>query len=263
MSKTVYFYTVFILGFLTYYFFDLFCFKTIQNFSNKTINNKVIDHVIAYSVTLIPLILTAKLLFPKKKLSELFSVDKPIFVGYVVACVTTLPMLIGYFLFFHLVKDIHFDSLFINTACAALFEEIIFRAFLIGILYRYTGMGFITSILFGSLLFAQVHLYQSSDTKEIIEILSITFLGSILFAWIYFEWNFNLWIAVFVHFFMNLYWEIFAVSDNVSGNLYGNIFKFLSVLLLIGITIYYKRKKKIPFNITMKSLFLKRREIEQ
>lgn len=257
MSKTAYFYFVFILGFLSYYFFDFFCFKTIQHFFKKIFENRAIAHVLTYLITLIPLAITAKILLPKRKLAEVFSLDKSPFTGFVLAITGTLPMLIGYFFFFQLIKKLNLESLFINTLSSPFFEELIFRAFLIGILYRYTELGFITSILFGSFLFAQVHFYQSQNTIELIEIFVITFLGSILFAWIYFEWNFNLWTAIFVHLLMNLYWELFTISENVSGNFYGNLFKFLSILLIIVITIYYKKKKKIPFEITSKSLFLK------
>lgn len=263
MSKTVYFYIVFVLGFLSYYFFDLFCFKPIQNYSKEIFPSKAFAHIIAYSISLIPLIITLKILFPQKKLVNLLSLNRSPFIGFALAFTGTLPMLIGYFLFFQLIEKTNIESLFINTVSSSFFEELIFRAFLIGILYKYSRLGFIGSILLGSFLFAQVHLYQSKDTVEIIEIFTITFLGSILFSWIYMEWNLNLWTAIFVHLFMNLYWEIFNVSENVSGNLYGNLFKFTSILLIIFITIYYKKKKKIPFEITMKSLFLKSKETEQ
>jgi membrane protease YdiL (CAAX protease family) len=123
-------------------------------------------------------------------------------------------------------------------------------------------LGFLSSILFGSLLFAQVHLYQSQNTIELIEIFAITFLGSILFAWVYFEQDFNIWGAIFLHFFMNLYWEIFNVSENVSGNLYGNVYKFVSIILIIGLVVYYKKKKKSPLQVTWKNLFIKSREVQ-
>jgi membrane protease YdiL (CAAX protease family) len=62
-------------------------------------------------------------------------------------------------------------------------------------------------LLFGSLVFAQVHLYQSQNSMELIEIFTITFLGSVFFAWIYIEQGFNLWSAIFLH-------------ESVLGNLY-------------------------------------------
>lgn len=142
------------------------------------------------------------------------------------------------------------------------FEEVILRVFFIGTLYRFTRLGFLSSILLGSLLFAQVHLYQNQNTVELIEIFAITFLGSVFFTGVYLELDFNIWIAIFLHFFMNLYWEAFNVSENVSGNLYGNLYKFSSIFLMIGIVVYYKKKKKNPLQITWKSLFVKSKEVQ-
>ncbi|SHG42711.1 CPBP family intramembrane glutamic endopeptidase [Chryseobacterium sp. OV279] len=257
MNKLISFFFFFILGFSVYYFLDLNYFKTIQTFVKEISGSKAVAHVAAYSVTLIPLIITLKILFPKKNITDLFSMNKSVPKGFYLAFIGTLPMLLGYFINFNLTDRIDMQSLFINTISSAFFEEIIFRAFLIGILYRFTGLGFITSALFGSLLFAQVHLYQGSTGKELIEIFLITFFGSVFFSWVYFELDFNLWAAIFLHIFMNLYWEIFNVSENVSGNLFGNSFKILSILLVIAMIIYKKYEGKIPFQITGKFLFLK------
>lgn len=262
MSKNIRFFLIFILGFIIYYFFDLFYFKSIQHFIKELFHSKALAHVSAYSVTLIPIIITLKVLFPQKKIFNLLSVDKSIFKGFTLAFIGTFPILIGYIIHFKIAHTINFELLFINTISSAFFEEIIFRAFLIGILFRFTKLGFLSSILFGSLLFAQVHLYQSQNTIELIEIFAITFLGSVFFTWIYFEQDFNIWAAIFLHFFMNLYWEVFNVSENVSGNFYGNLYKLLSIILITGIVIYDKKKKKKTFQITGKTLFIKTREVQ-
>lgn len=262
MSKNIRFFFIFILGFTIYYFFDFFFFKNIQTFSKNWFHSKAIAHIIAYSVTLIPLMATLKILLPKRNISDLLSLNRPVIKGFSFAVIGTLPMLIGYMIHFKAVSKINLETLFINTFSSAFFEEIIFRAFLIGALYRFTRLGFLSSALFGSLLFAQVHLYQSQNITELIEIFTITFLGSIFFAWAYFESEFNLWTAIFLHFFMNLYWEIFNVSENVSGNLYGNLYKLISIVVLIAVIIWFKRKNKIPFKVTWKSLFIKTREIQ-
>lgn len=260
MSKNTRFFFIFILGFAVYYFFDLFYFKSIQHFIQDLLHSKAIAHVSAYSITLIPLITTLKILIPQKSVITLFSLDQSAIKGFTLAFTGTLPMCIGYLLHFSIITRVNIESLFINTISSAFFEEIIFRAFLIGILYRFTQLGFLSSILLGSLLFAQIHLYQSQKIVELIEIFAITFLGSVFFTWVYFENNFNIWSAIFLHFFMNLYWELFDVSDNVSGNLFGNLYKFLSILLITGIIISHKKKSNKPFQITMQTLFIKSKE---
>ena len=262
MSKNIRFFFIFILGFVIYYFFDFFFFKTIQNFSKDLFHSKAIAHIIAYTLTLIPLIVTLKILLPQRNILDLFSLNKPIIKGFMFAFTGTIPMLVGYLIYFKTTLKINFESLFINTISSAFFEEIIFRAFLIGILYRFTRLGFLSSALLGSLLFAQVHIYQSQNITELVEIFAITFSGSIFFAWAYFESEYNVWTSIFLHSFMNLYWEIFNVSENVSGNFYGNLYKLLSIVVMILAIMYYKRKNKIPMEITWKSLFIKTREIQ-
>ncbi|MCQ9640372.1 CPBP family glutamic-type intramembrane protease [Chryseobacterium sp. WG14] len=182
MSKNIGFFSIFILGFITYYFFDLFYFKNIQQFFKEIFHSKAIAHVMAYTITLIPLVITSKILSPTKSISSLFSLDKSIIKGFTLAFLGTSPMLIGYGIHFKISTAINIESLFINTISSAFFEEIIFRAFLIGTLYRFTRLGFLSSILLGSLLFAQVHLYQSQNSMELIEIFAITFLGSAFFC---------------------------------------------------------------------------------
>ncbi|TZF96248.1 CPBP family intramembrane metalloprotease [Chryseobacterium panacisoli] len=262
MSNSIRFFLIFILGFTAYYFFDAFFFKSIQAFSKNISHSKAVAHVTAYLITLIPLIITLKILLPKRNILDLFSLNKPIPKGFTLAFTGTLPMLIGYLIHFKVINKISFESLFINTLSSAFFEEIIFRAFLIGTLYRFTRIGFLSSALFGSLLFAQVHLYQSQNITELMEIFAITFLGSLFFAWVYFESEYNLWTPIFLHFLMNLYWEIFNVSENVSGNLYGNLYKLFSIIVVTALIIYFKRQNKVRFEITWKNLFIKTREVQ-
>ncbi|MBV8324771.1 CPBP family intramembrane glutamic endopeptidase [Chryseobacterium sp.] len=261
-SKPILFFSIFIFGFLIYYFFDLFCFRSIQNFSKTVFHSKAAAHVIAYSVTLIPLIIALKILFPERNIFDLFSLNNSLIKGLILAFAGTLPMITGYMIHFRLISKIDFESLFINTISSAFFEELIFRAYLIGILFRFSRLGFLSSVVLGSLLFAQVHLYQSRDIMELTEIFAITFLGSVFFAWVYSEQEFNIWTAIFIHFFMNLYWELFNVSDNVSGNLYGNLYKLISLVLIVTLTVYDKKRKNKPFQITRKNLFIKTRQIQ-
>jgi uncharacterized protein len=166
-------------------------------------------------------------------------------------------MLVGYALKFSLNKELSFNTIIINTISSAFFEEIIYRAFLFGQLYRFTRLGFLPSVFLGSLLFGAAHLYQSTDINELVGIFSITLLGSVLFSWIYAEWEFNLWTAIFLHCLMNLYWLIFDVDVSALGSTYANIFRFSTVFLAIIGTFLYKEKKKIPFEITRRTWWMK------
>jgi len=84
-----------------------------------------------------------------------------------------------------------------------------------------------------------------------------TFLGAILFAWVYIEWNSNLWVAIFLHLFMNLSWMLFSVSENALGDNYANVFRVLTIALTIIGTIAYKRRQGVELAINRNTLWRK------
>ncbi len=66
MSKNIRFYLIFIIGFSVYYFFDAFCFKSIQTVSKNFFHSKALAHIIAYSITLLLCSLPEKFCYPEK-----------------------------------------------------------------------------------------------------------------------------------------------------------------------------------------------------
>ncbi len=256
--KEIKFILIFIIGFITYYYVDANLFSLIQRKVTSFTQIKALGHIVAYTITLIPLIITVLVLHKtQKQITEKLGLSHGFFKGLAYALLCTLPMLIGYMLKFSLNSDLSFNTIIINTISSAFFEEIIYRAFLFGQLYRYTRLGFLPSIFLGSFLFGTAHLYQSTDINELIGIFSITFLGSTLFSWVYAEWKFNLWAAIFLHCLMNLYWLIFNVDNNALGGTYANIFRFSTVFLAIVFTIIYKKKNKISFEVGRRTWWLK------
>lgn len=252
------FFLVFIIGFAVYFFIDANFFSLLQKEIIVLTQSRMAGHVFAYAITIIPLLITVALLRKEyQNLPEKLGLSKGLLVGFVFAFLSTLPMLVAYAIKFGLNKGLSFDTFIINTISAAFFEEIIYRAFLFGMLYRYTRLGFLPAVFLGSLLFGIVHLYQSTDVNELIGIFLLTFLGSVLFAWVYAEWNFNLWSAIFLHCLMNVYWLIFEVDNTALGGTYANIFRFASIFLAILVTLFYKRRKKITLEIKGKKLWVK------
>lgn len=73
---------------------------------------------------------------------------------------------------------------------------------------------------------------------------SVTFIGALYFSWMYTEWNFNLWVPIGLHILMNLAWFIFDMEgiENAAGGLISNIARLISILLAVGLTVWYKRK---------------------
>ena len=172
----------------------------------------------------------------------------------IISLIFTAPMLIGGFLFFEFSPSRSFDNLIAGSLGAGFFEELYFRGFLFGMVYRYTRLGFLTSIVLGALIFASGHLYQSSELAEVVGIFAITFMGAFLFAWLFVEWNYNLWIPIWLHTFMNLAWLIFEMDDTALGGMLPNILRVMTIVLAIGGTILYKKKKNLKMKITKDTL---------
>lgn len=243
------FFLIFILGFISYFFVDVYFFSLIQIEITSLTQSKATGHIFAYIATILPLLITTAVLCKDyKRIPENLGLSKSLIVGIAFAFIASLPMFLAYAIKFSLNNELSLDTIIIKTISSAFFEEVIYRAFLFGIVYRYTRLGFIPAVLFGSVLFAIAHLYQSTEIHTLIGIFLLTFFGSILFAWIYIEWNFNLWTAICLHCFMNLYWILFNVDNTAMGGTYANIFRFLSIFLAIAVTIQYKKKTAFEVN---------------
>ena len=74
------------------------------------------------------------------------------------------------------------------------------------------------------------------------------FSGAVFFAWLYAEWNYNLWVPILIHTLMNLSWNLFEIDNSALGDIKANIFRGLTILTAILFTIIYKRNKKLTIN---------------
>jgi hypothetical protein len=168
-------------------------------------------------------------------------------------------MFIGGLLFFKFSQNIRIENLIAGTIVAGFMEELYFRGFLFGQLFRNTNWGFIPSILFGALIFAFGHLYQSQNIGELVGIFMITFSGAVFFAWLYVEWNYNLWVPILTHSFMNLSWSLFEIDHSALGDIKANIFRGLTILIAIVFTILYKRNRNEKLTIIGYEQLIKKR----
>ncbi len=78
---------------------------------------------------------------------------------------------------------------------------------------------------------------------ESIGVFSVTFLGAAWFAWLYVEWNNNLWVPITLHSLMNLYWGLFTLEDNALGGIWANVFRGMVIAISIVVTI--RRNKSL------------------
>ena len=192
---------------------------------------------------LLPTALVTGLLFGFKRFFALLGLQKNFIKGFLFAFVTVLPMLVSSAAIGKIEADLKFSRLLHQTVFAGFMEEYLFRGFLFGLLFRKAGWGFIPASLAGALIFGIAHIYQGSTLLETIGVFFITSLGAVWFAWLYIEWDNNLWVPVFLHILMNLSWALFAVSSNVLGGIYTNLFRAITIALTVIITIKFHKRR--------------------
>jgi len=86
----------------------------------------------------------------------------------------------------------------------------------------------------------------------------VTFTEALWFAWLFIEWEDNLWVPILLHIFMNFSWTLFDVGGNAAEDHVTNIFRVITITLTIGITIIRKKRKKIPGGINKSNLIVNR-----
>ena len=123
------------------------------------------------------------------------------------------------------------------------FEEIFYRSLLFGFLFRFAGWGFLPAALLGAVIFGGAHLYQSGEPAAAAAIFAITATGAGWFAWLYAEWDFDIWVPAGFHILMNGYWEVFAVSDSALGPMSANISRLVVIILSVVMTLLYAKRR--------------------
>jgi membrane protease YdiL (CAAX protease family) len=257
MSKSLKVSLITVLAFGVYFFIDELFFRELRKSIFNGIGQLGVSHIISYTIVGIPIFTGVLILHGRRNFFKSLGLRSSLIKGFLFALLCTLPMFVGFAFVFEFNHDISLNTFLISIVAAAFFEELYFRSFLFGQLFRYTRLGFIPSVILGALLFGAVHLYQSTDPGELIGIFLVTFLGGLLFAWVYTEWKYNLWIAVFLHLLMNLSWELFSVSDNAFGSLYANIFRLITIAMIIVFTLVYKKRRGEKLMINKQTIWKK------
>ncbi len=247
-----------LLSFTAYYF--LFTtFKPIKIIIDKITHQGLISYILTYFIIGFPIFLGTILIDKTTNIFKSLGLSSNVLTAIWTSLLFTLPMFLGGFFFFKFNQNIDFEYLIAVTIVAGFMEELYFRGFLFAQLFRKTNLGFIPSIILGALVFAFGHLYQSQNISELIGIFIITFLGAVFFAWLYVEWNYNLWVAIFTHTLMNLSWNLFEVDNSALGDVKANIFRGLTILMAILFTILYKRSRNEKLIINRQSLMLQKK----
>ena len=108
--------------------------------------------------------------------------------------------------------------------------------------------------MLNAFIFGIGHLWQGNAFLDTLGIMAVTSLGGVWFAWLFSEWEYNLWIVIFLHLLMNLYWGIFEITnDNALGGLDSNIFRLITIIISVVWTIRMARNRT-HFEVSKKKL---------
>ncbi len=244
------------------YYFLFLSFKPIKLGLDKITHQGLVSYILTYFIIGLPVFAGTWFINRGKSIFKSLGLSSGILTAAAVSLLFALPMFIGGMLFFRFDGQLEIQSLIAGTLVAGFMEELYFRGFLFGQLFRKTRLGFITSILLGAVIFASGHLYQSQDTRELIGIFMITFSGAVFFAWLYVEWNYNLWVPILTHTLMNLSWSLFKIDDSALGGTKANIFRGLTILTAILFTIFYKKGRNLKLVVNRRTLLLKKHDTD-
>ena len=198
----------------------------------------------ALLLTLATLILTTVVIKPKELFSFL-GLNGNILKGFGIALLCVLPLYLVFPIFGSFNTELTFHTFYDRCFLTGFKEELVFRAFMFGLLFRYAKTGFFWAVILPALYFGSVHLYQGHDVLSALAAFGVTFIGALYFSWMYVEWNFNIWIPAGLHILMNGAWFIFTMegTEVASGGLISNIGRIISIALAVILTVYYRKKK--------------------
>lgn len=198
----------------------------------------------ALFLTLATLILTIVVIKPKELFSFL-GLSGNILKGCGIALLCVLPLYLIFPVFGNFNTELTCSVIYDRAILTGFKEELVFRAFMFGLLFRYAKTGFFWAVILPALYFGSVHLYQGHDVLSALAAFGVTFIGALYFSWIYVEWNFNLWIPAGLHILMNGAWFIFTLegTEVAAGGLISNIARMISIALAGVITVHYHKKR--------------------
>jgi len=200
-----------------------------------------------------PLVLAAIILFKQDRLLESIGLNYEGFSHFTLAAVLCCtPMTLGYAF---LSSELHLSipAIITGSIYAGFFEEVIFRAALFGVLFKYCRWGFIPAALISSVIFGMGHIYQGNEPLSAMMAVTVTTIAGTWFAWLYCECGYRIWFPMWMHIFMNAAYGIFGMSGGAAGDLQGNLFKATAIVLSIVYVEMLIRKGK-PREVVLSKL---------
>ncbi|MEZ4905832.1 MAG: hypothetical protein R2822_30725 [Spirosomataceae bacterium] len=136
-----------VLSFVAYYL--LFTkFKLIKVELDKITHHGLTSYIATYFIIGIPIFAGTYFIDKKTEVFKSLGISKHIWTGLWISLLFAIPMFIGGLLFFKFNQQIDIENLMAGTMVAGFMEELYFRGFLFGQIFRNTRLGFIPSYIF-------------------------------------------------------------------------------------------------------------------
>ncbi|MEP1229461.1 MAG: CPBP family intramembrane glutamic endopeptidase [Litorimonas sp.] len=192
---------------------------------------------------LVPALITA-LIVGRKNVLQIWGFDKAPWRGLGFAALCMLPLPLVYAFSFPL-SDMStvFMRLLHGAVIPGTTEEIWFRCFLFGLLFRVANWGFLPAAILGAIIFGAAHLYQGNAVLDSVGVFAITGAASLWWAWIYVEWDYNPWVPIGFHVLMNGCFVVFTVSDTALLPIVGEVARASVVIISVGLTLWIRQRQ--------------------
>ena len=183
----------------------------------------------------------ARRITPRRAFRELGLAASPL-AGLAFGLVATTPMWLPGLLFGKLAADLTAQDLIFYAGLWPLGEEILFRGYTFRQLHRGAGWNLWLAAAATGLAFGVVHLGNASVQRmplgDQFGTVALIGAGGLLYAWVFARWNDNLWVVWALHGFMNLWWNVFDLSDNPLGGIGPNVMRLLTVVAVVLLTLF-------------------------
>lgn len=142
--------------------------------------------------------------------------------------------------------------LLMSVVASPVSEELLFRGYLFGQLYRRAGWSFWAAALVNAVPFVAGHFYELNGkgwelVVSLAEVLLLVGVSALFAAWVYVRWEYNLWVLIFIHALLNFYSTVFVTTETASFSWVDNVAWLATLILVVVGTIY---RKRIPLMVS-------------
>lgn len=131
----------------------------------------------------------------------------------------------------------HYEVLY-TAISPGLTEEIFYRAFMFGLLVQAARCPMWTAAILTAIVFGLAHIdITPEEGQTIVGQLNawnaMIALGGFMFAWIYYLSNWNLWVVIALHIGMNMWWDMFDLTDTPLGGFGATFARIIPIALAV------------------------------